>query len=116
MFGTDKVPFFMFSKLCLMPGAVGLVILDAFALETPLITTNITYHGPEIDYLVDGINGIIVQETEDPNSYAEQVAYLLQDKDALDKLKEGCRIAKTKYTMNEMVERFASGIIQALKT
>lgn len=113
-FDDGKVPYFMLSRLFLMPGLVGLSILDAFALETPLITTNIPYHSPEIDYLVNGLNGVIVRESNDPSLFASQVSRLLKDDKAREKLIAGCRAARGKYTIEEMVERFAEGIIKAL--
>jgi glycosyltransferase involved in cell wall biosynthesis len=113
-FDEEKVSYFMISKLFLMPSLVGLAILDAFALETPLVTTNEPYHGPEIDYLVDGVNGMIVRESNDPSVYAAQVSNLLKDDKACEKLIAGCRVARGKYTIEEMVERFAAGIISAL--
>ena len=45
-FGRELVPYFMASKLLLMPGLVGLVVLDSFACEVPLVTTNVAYHSP----------------------------------------------------------------------
>jgi len=114
MFEEDKVPYFILSKLLLIPGLVGLAVLDSFALETPLITTNISYHSPEIDYLLDGINGIIVQETNDPIIYADKVSYLLKNDEAREKLIKGCRVARGKYTIEDMVERFSGGIMKAL--
>jgi len=113
-FDEEKVPYFMLSKLFLMPGLVGLSILDAFALETPMVTTDIPYHSPEIDYLIDGVNGVIVRESNDPSVYAAQVSNLLRNDGAREKLIAGCRAAREKYTIEEMVERFAGGIIRAL--
>jgi len=114
-FDEERVPYFMLSRLFLMPGLVGLSILDAFALETPLITTNVSYHSPEIDYLIDGVNGVIVRETTDPSVYAAQVSRLLKDDKAREKLIAGCRAAREKYTIEEMVERFTYGVIKALQ-
>ncbi|MCG2722789.1 MAG: glycosyltransferase family 4 protein [Thermodesulfovibrionales bacterium] len=113
-FDEEKVPYFMVSKLFLMPDAVGLSVLDAFALKTPLITTNSSHHGPEISYLVDGVNGVIVRESNDPSVYAAQVSRLLKDDKAREKLIAGCCIAREKYSIEEMAERFAEGVIRAL--
>ena len=113
-FNGDKVPYFMLSKLVLMPGLVGLAVLDSFAMETPLVTTNISYHSPEIDYLVNGINGVSVQDAENPKAYADIVCRLLKNHDEREKLVEGCRVARDKYTLEKMVERFASGVMKAL--
>ncbi len=40
----EKVPYWALSKLLLMPGLVGLVVLDSFALGVPMITTDYPYH------------------------------------------------------------------------
>lgn len=114
-FDEEKVPYFMVSKLFLMPGLVGLSILDAFALEVPMITTDIPYHSPEIDYLAEGVNGVIIREMTDPSLYAAAVSCLLKDDEARQKLVAGCRAAAGKYTIEEMVARFAAGVLNALK-
>src|SRR5581483_11908837 len=47
----------------LVPGAVGLVALDAFAAGAPLVTTSSDAHGPEIEYVRDGENGVVTSDT-----------------------------------------------------
>jgi glycosyltransferase involved in cell wall biosynthesis len=113
-FDGDKVPYFLLSKLVLIPGAVGLVVLDSFALEVPMVTTDVPGHGPEIDYLEHGVNGWLVDEPDDPVVYARAVQGLLLDEAARARLVVGCRHAATKYTTEEMVGRFAGGIRAAL--
>jgi glycosyltransferase involved in cell wall biosynthesis len=46
--------------------------------------------------------------------YAAQVANLLKDDKAREKLEAGCRAAREKYTVQAMAERFAEGVIDAL--
>jgi L-malate glycosyltransferase len=113
-FEEEKVPYFAASKLFLMPGLVGLGILDAFALETPLITTRLPIHSPEIDYLQNGYNGVMVDEPEDPAAYAQKVSYFLQNETARQKLVDGCRIARDVYTLESMVDKFYDGILNAI--
>ena len=102
-FGKEKIPYLMLSKLMLMPGLVGLCVIDCFASETPLITTEVPFHSPEIFYLVDGVNGIVVKEANDTMAYASKVVKILQNDFLLDKLKMGCRVAKDKYSMERMI-------------
>ncbi|RMD61178.1 glycosyltransferase, partial [Candidatus Parcubacteria bacterium] len=59
-FGKERLVFFKLADVLLMPGLVGLVILDSFATQTPMITTNFPYHSPEIEYLQSGDNGLMV--------------------------------------------------------
>lgn len=114
-FDRDKVPYFALAKVALMPGLVGLAVLDSFALEVPLVTTDIDFHSPEIEYLEDGINGVIVEDALNPFAYADVVAGLLTDEDRLATLRAGCREAQTKYTIEEMVTRFTAGVLEALR-
>jgi glycosyltransferase involved in cell wall biosynthesis len=58
LFGREKVKYCITGQLLLMPGAVGLAILDAIAICTPIVTTNMPFHGPE--YLTSGSNGVMV--------------------------------------------------------
>ncbi|GED69118.1 hypothetical protein BRE01_28200 [Brevibacillus reuszeri] len=113
-FETEKVPYFKISKLFLMPGLVGLAVLDTFALGVPLITTKLDYHSPEIEYLVNRENGVMLDDPEDLEAYAQTVAQLLTDDQQLRILQEGCQKAKLTYTIEEMAERFAYGISQAI--
>jgi glycosyltransferase involved in cell wall biosynthesis len=113
-FDRGKVPYFMLSKLFLMPGVVGLAVLDAFALAVPMITTAVPGHGPEIDYLDDGTNGVVVQQTQSPVAYADTVKALLRDERRRQLLIAGCRAAAEIYTVENMVESFAIGVMEAL--
>jgi len=113
-FDTEKVPYFLLSKVMLLPGLVGLAVIDSFALETPLVTVDLTYHSPEIEYLVDGVNGIKLPERTTPKEYAESVASLLRNNLLRERLQQGCRMSAKNYTLETMVERFADGIFKAL--
>ncbi|MDX2072288.1 MAG: glycosyltransferase family 4 protein [Haliscomenobacter sp.] len=110
-FGKDRVKYFKISTLFLMPGLVGLGILDAFALETPIVTTRYEFHSPEIEYLEHGKNGLIVANTID--QYSRAVIQLLLSGDYVQML-GNCRESAKKYTIETMVENFKTGILQAL--
>lgn len=112
--GADKVPYVAVADLLLMPGLVGLVILDSFALGAPIVTTHDAPHSPEIDYLEHGRNGIMLPAGTTPEAYAHEVVRLLRDRGAIDVLQAGCRESAERYTIEEMVSRFADGIVAAL--
>lgn len=112
-FGAERVPYFKMSELFLMPGLVGLAILDSFATETPMVTTNFPYHSPEIEYLTNGTNGVIT--ANDINDYSQKVINLFQDKEKIEKLKEGCLKSSKLYSTEQMVENFKNGILKCLK-
>lgn len=115
LFDDEKVPYFRLARLMLMPGGVGLGILDSFALETPMVTTSVAYHGPEIDYLEDGVNGVTVQDGGSPTAYAGRIATLLADRPALERLKAGCRQSARLYSVENMARNFADGVVAALE-
>lgn len=112
----DKVPYWATAKLLLMPGLVGLVVLDSFALGTPIVTTAYPYHSPEIDYLRDGLNGVIVEDWKNPTGYADAVVDLLKNDGRRRLLAEqGARDAEY-YSIERMATNFADGIVKALGT
>src|SRR5581483_4554940 len=69
------------SSLLLNPGALGLVMLDSFVFGTPLVTCDITSHGPELAYLQPGRDGVLT--ANDEAACADKVVRLLRDPAAL---------------------------------
>ena len=112
-FGHEKTRLAMIAKVFLMPGLVGLAILDSFAYELPIITTNVETHSPEIDYLEDGINGIIVEPHNAPAAYAASVSALLEDENKRQTIITAGRKSADQYTLENMAERFAQGRAQS---
>ena len=110
--GRDKAEWFAVADLVINPGAVGLHVLDAFCSGAPMITTRESKHGPEIAYIEDGVNGVIV--AGDAVSYASAVTSLLRDRARLDALKRRARDDARRYTLANMVARFADGIDRCL--
>jgi glycosyltransferase involved in cell wall biosynthesis len=113
-FGEEKVKYFLLSDVFLMPGLVGLAVVDTFALETPLITTDYPFHSPEIGYLEHGVNGLIAENTLP--SFIHAVTSTLNQPEELDRLRQGCRASYPKYTMEQMVENFKNGILLSFKS
>jgi glycosyltransferase involved in cell wall biosynthesis len=112
LFGDDKVPYFLLSRVLLIPGLVGLVIIDSFATQLPLFTTDNGIHSPEIAYLENGINGFMTVNTLD--DYVNAVVKGLTDDVYLQHLQQGCALSAEKYTLDNMVNNFAAGIRQCL--
>lgn len=110
--GLDRVIYFKIASVQLMPGLVGLGILDSFALQTPIITTNYEYHSPEIEYLVNGQNGIITDN--DIDKYSEVVIDILKT-NQFKNLVKGCIDAARQYTLEGMVQNVKEGIVSCLR-
>lgn len=111
-FGQERAVYFKASRALLMPGAVGLAIVDSFVAGTPLFTTDFQSHGPEVSYLEHGMNGVMTSFAV--NHYAEAVAGFFQSEELQNRLREGCQRCAGVYTLEHFVERFASGIVRCL--
>ena len=112
-YGADRVPYFMVSDVFLMPGLVGLAVLDCFALETPLLTTDFPYHSPETEYLEPGVDSIVSENSLD--AYVSAVVEVLRSEELQQRLKLGCRQKARRYTTENMVNKFSHGIQNALE-
>lgn len=108
--GAQKIPYLKAAQLFLMPGLVGLVVLDSFAAGAPMVTTDYPFHSPEIDYLVHGTNGLMVKDAE----FVEAVVSLFNNKDEWKALREGCLASANLYSLEKMVESFEEGIASCL--
>lgn len=112
---TDKIHYWALSKVSLMPGLVGLAILDSFALGVPMVTTAYPYHSPEIGYLKNGINAVMIEDWLSPDAYAHAVVDLLRDEARRQQLIVAGRADASIYTVENMAQRFAQGIRAALR-
>lgn len=113
-FGKKKAELLAISDVMLMPGAVGLVILDAFAAGLPLLSTRISIHGPEMEYLEEGINGLL--SDPDVSAFATMATSVLSDRKKLDRLRMGAELTGAKYTIENMAANFCSGIKRCLQS
>lgn len=112
-FGREKALYFKLSSLFLMPGAIGLAILDAFAFSTPMITTDYEFHGPEFEYLLNGYNGIVSNNTIE--DYLEALLSLLNQPEKIHQLKMNCEASAKIYTVENMADNFVAGITKTLQ-
>ena len=115
LYGEEKAKVMLLGKALLLPGLVGLAILDGFALGLPIMTTRVPFHSDEIAYLEDGVNGVIVEEWRDPAPYAAAVTSLLGDPARLERMRTACGETAAKYTVRAMAENFADGVVRALE-
>lgn len=113
-FGTRKAGMMSLAKLFLMPGLLGLAVLDAGVAGLPVVTTAYPWHSPEIAYLSDGENGLIVKDWLSEREYAEAVVSLLEDEAARTKMGETALVMVNGRTIEDMAARFAEGIKKAL--
>lgn len=108
LFGKEKATALRACEVISMPGRVGLVAVDSFAAERPIVTTNWEWHAPEYEYLESGKNSIV--SADDEVSYANALVRILNDPDSLANLRQECRADSSVYTLNSMVENFLEGL------
>jgi glycosyltransferase involved in cell wall biosynthesis len=112
-FGHEKALYFLMAHVFLNPGLVGLAILDCFTAGLPMITTDVPFHSPEIDYLEDGVNGLMIPH--DPERYAEEVIRILIDEARLAAMRKEALESGKKYSIESMVQYFKDGILNCLR-
>lgn len=110
----EKVPYWALSKAVLMPGLVGLVVLDSFALGVPIITTDYPEHSPEISYLKDGVNGIISSPWPSVTAYASEVTRYMLSPDLQKRMASSAEDSAKEYSVEKMAGFFFAGITTAL--
>ncbi len=110
--GSRRAAFFALSRICVMPGVVGLGVVDAFHYNVPPVATNFPYHSPEFVYLCHEENGIVAENS--PESFAEAIIKLSQDDILHKRLVDGTKKASASLTVDEMARRFTEGILAAL--
>lgn len=93
---ANLAPLFRLAVALVIPDAVGLAVVHAFAHGVPLVTCRGgAAHGPEIDYLRDGENGLLA-DAPDAAALAAALASLLDRPDRLAALRrEAYRTADT---------------------
>jgi glycosyltransferase involved in cell wall biosynthesis len=115
-FGKDKALFMAQGKVFLMPGLVGLAVLDAATLGLPVVTTNFPWHSPEVAYLNDGVNGLIIKPYDDKHAYAKAVCDLLSGPThRLSTMARESKLISETYTIEGMARNFAAGVELSLK-
>lgn len=112
--GKEKAAWFRLADVVINPGLVGLHILDSFCSGTPMITSAESRHSPEIAYLKNEVNGLVVSGNAE--RYANAVISLFSDAPRLEKLKHAALQDAKQYSLTNMVTQFADGIERCLAT
>lgn len=114
LYSTEEKGDHLFAAdVSVMPGDVGLSLVDSFSFGTPFVTLQRgeqgPFHGPELEYLKDSVNGLIVKGGSE--ELAEELCALLKDPVRLKKMgDEGLRTAREECSIDRMVEGFGDAI------
>lgn len=108
IFGEQRAVYFRLAHVCLMPYLAGLGILDAMAAGLPFLVTGAHATNPEIDYLIDGVTGLV---TGDSIEYFDNaVASLFGDPVRLESMSKAALAASHEYSIENMASNFCCGI------
>jgi glycosyltransferase involved in cell wall biosynthesis len=102
------------AEIIMMPGRVGLIAVESFALGLPIVTTNWKFHAPEFDYLRNGIDAVVTDNNV--NDYAARIIAVLKDENLLLALKLETSRRSTVFNIELMAKNFNSGVRNSLAT
>ena len=108
-----KAALYALSRLVVLPGLVGLGVVEAFHHGIPPVATRFPHHSPEFVYLRDGVNGLVVDATAEGLSAA--IVRLATDDALHARLAAGCAETAETLSVEEMARRFADGVLKALE-
>jgi len=113
-FGAARAEYFAIADVFLIPALVGLAAVDGFAAGVPVVTTSLPTHGPEIEYVIDGFNGLI--EKHDVGAFASATAALLRDPERRHHMRDAARQTAARLNLSHMISAFEGGIVACLAT
>lgn len=113
-FGRAKALCAAVSEVFMLPAAVGLAVLDSFAYGLPMVTLADQGHGPEIEYLRDGTNGLVLAHETPAAGYAAAVIRVMTDAGHRHSLRDGAQASARIYTIQAMAKNFCEGVKAAL--
>ncbi len=112
--GQDLRELAIASDIAIIPGRVGLAVLEMASAGLPMATFAVSCHGAEIAYLKDGINGLFL--SGDINAAAKELGTLLTDRPALERMRNEALSTARKYTVRSMAVNFADGVMTGLSS
>ena len=74
-----------------------------------------SYHSPEIEYLVDDYNGVFMERPDSATDYSQAIVRVLENDEYHQRLVEGCKASNSDYSIEKMAGNFARGVICALE-
>lgn len=92
------------SAAVVIPGFVGLAVNHAFAQGRPIITRNHDLHAPEVEYVVNGRNGLIVGG--DLDAFADALERFASSPEQRAQLCDGALKTREELRLEHMVEQF----------
>jgi glycosyltransferase involved in cell wall biosynthesis len=100
------------SSAVVIPGFIGLAINHGFAHGVPMLTRFGQSHSPELEYLEDGVNGLMLPEA--PEAFFTALDVFVDDNDLQRRLADGAERTARKIGMDYMVATFHGVVSESL--
>ena len=110
LYGHDRDVVLARANAIVMPGLVGLIAIDSFQFQRPVLSSDAGEHSPEIAYLEHEKNCLIDQGKVDAESYAALIVRYLSDEALQESLRAGCRHSAEHYSIDNMAENFCNAL------
>jgi len=96
----------------IIPGGVGLAVNHAFAHGVPVITRQHNNHGPELNYIISGVNGLIIEG--DFNNFVHATVEFLNSPECQSRMAVAAYESGKKLSMDFMVKAFDEAVSTAI--
>jgi glycosyltransferase involved in cell wall biosynthesis len=100
------------SAAVVVPGFLGLAVTHGFAHGVPTLTRQGQLHSPEIEYLEDNVNGLILPEK--PEAFYLALDSFVDDRELQKRLSEGAKESAKSLAMNYMAQTFDALVRECL--
>lgn len=108
--GEKKAAALSAADVLLQPSAMGLSITEAFAAALPVVAIEGSGHRPEIEYLQDGVNGVLIGRASSAAAYAAAVVSLLRAGNQLRAFSIAARESARRYSAENTVAQYVAGL------
>ena len=109
--GLDKALALRAAEVLALPSSIGLVAVDSLLSGVPIVTRDNSTHGPEIEYIEDGVTSIWIRSNADASEYALALVNLLEAPARLATMRQECLMEAPKYSLDLMVDAFVEGVL-----
>ena len=100
------------SAVVVIPGCVGLAVTHGFVHGVPILTRRGQLHGPELEYIEDGCNGLLLPEESE--AFFEALDAFIDDRALQRRLSEGAKQTARTIDMHHMVATFHGLVSECL--
>ena len=110
LYGLERDSLLARANAILMPGLVGLIAIDSFQFQRPVLTSDAGEHSPEIAYLEHEKNCLVDQGDVSAESYAAIIIRYLTNGTLQATLRDGCKLSAERYSIDNMAANFCGAI------